>query len=44
MQFLTHLRPAPAAPVAGGSITLWIWVGAALAVIVAVGYVLSLRR
>jgi hypothetical protein len=38
------IRPAPAAPVAGGSIAVWIWLVAVLAVIVIAGYVLTSRR
>jgi hypothetical protein len=38
-----NIRPAPAAPVPGGSMAVWIWLALALAVIVVAGYVLSSR-
>jgi len=41
---LAMIRPAPAAPPAGGSVTLWIWFTVALAVVVIGGYVLASRR
>ena len=41
---LATIRPAPAAPAAAGSITLWIWFGVLLAVVVIGGYVLASRR
>jgi LPXTG-motif cell wall-anchored protein len=44
MQHLGTIRPAPPAPPTGGSITPWLFLVAALAVIVIAGYVLSLRR
>jgi hypothetical protein len=44
VQILFTIRPAPAAPAGDGSITLWIWFGVVLAVVVIGGYVLSLRR
>lgn len=44
VQLLAHLRPAPAAPAAGSSIALWLWVSVMLAVVVIGGYVLSSRR
>jgi hypothetical protein len=44
VQFLATIQPAPAAPPAGGSIELWIWLGLALAFIVIGGYILGLRR
>ena len=44
VQHISIIRPAPAAPPAGGSITLWIWFGVALAIVVIGGYVLASRR
>jgi hypothetical protein len=44
VQHFANIRPAPAAPTAGGSIALWIWVAAALAIVVIGGYVLASRR
>jgi hypothetical protein len=44
VQHLATIRPAPPAPPAGGSITLWIWLGVILAIVVIAGYVLALRR
>lgn len=44
VQHLAIIRPAPAAPAAAGSITLWIWFGVALAIVVIGGYVLASRR
>jgi|GEM_PF-513102 len=40
----SEASPAPAAPAAAGSITLWIWFGVVLAVVVIGGYVLTSRR
>jgi hypothetical protein len=44
VEFLANLRPAPAAPPAGGSIALWVWLVVALAVVVVAGLVVSSRR
>ncbi|HUZ82914.1 MAG TPA: hypothetical protein VMU73_11790 [Gaiellaceae bacterium] len=44
MQLLASLHPFRQATVPGGSITSWIWLAIALAVIVAGGLVLSSRR
>ena len=44
VQHLAIIRPAPAAPSADGSVTLWIWFGVALAIVVIGGYVLASRR
>ena len=44
MQHFANIRPAPAAPSAGGSIALWVWFGVALAIVVIGGYVLASRR
>jgi hypothetical protein len=44
VQLLATIQPAPAAPAAGGSIELWIWLGVALAFVVVGGYILGLRR
>jgi hypothetical protein len=44
VQHLGTIRPAPPAPPAGGWITPWICLAVALALVVIVGYVVSLRR
>jgi hypothetical protein len=41
---LFTIRPAPAAPPGGASITLWIWFGVVLAAVVIGGFVLVSRR
>ena len=44
VQRLANIRPAPAAPVADGSMAVWIWFGVALAIVVIGGYILASRR
>jgi hypothetical protein len=44
MLHFAKIRPAAAAPSAGGSIALWIWFSLALAIVVIAGYVLASRR
>ena len=44
MLLLFQVHPAPPAPVPGGSIAGWIWVGVVLALIVVSGVVLASRR
>jgi hypothetical protein len=44
VRHFANIRPAAAAPTAGGSITLWIWFGVVLAIVVIGGYVLASRR
>jgi hypothetical protein len=40
----TAFRPAPPAPPPAGSLASWVWLGIALAVVVAGGVVLASRR
>jgi hypothetical protein len=44
VQHLANIRPAPPAPSAGGSLTVWLWFSVVLAVVVVGGYVLTSRR